>query len=117
MLRITKAQLATFEVQQLTAFLARVKAFAEVRLHIPVRDDTLRVLFGRGRVYGLITEQEFAGYIFIALAAGGTETQADPDWIVACLSDTTRMPELRLEELFHEATTRLHEAKIWKAAR
>lgn len=117
MLKITKAQFAAFAEQQTATFLARVRKFAEVRLNVPVQDNVLRILFDRGRAYGLVTEQEFAGYMFVALAAGVSESQADPDWVVACLSDSTQTPELRVKELFHEATMRLHEVTTWKMAR
>ena len=87
------------------AFLGRVRQFIADNAQPVPEHDTLAALFDRASSYGLITEQQFAGYILLAWQSGVKPPASDPAWIAEIMQDGSRMPEDKLTTLFDRANS------------
>jgi hypothetical protein len=107
MLNIKEAQFDALTGAQRTAFLMRIQDFIESNLGRRVEPQEAELLFQRGDEYGLVSEREFARYMFIAAASETASAPADPPWLSQIMGDRTRPARERLDRLFLEAEQQL----------
>jgi hypothetical protein len=103
-MEIRAAQMTALFRARKAAFLGRVRQFIADNAQPVPGDDTLAALFDRASAYGLISEQQFAGYILLAWQAGVKPPASDPAWIAEIMEDRSRMPEEKLTTLFDRAS-------------
>jgi len=90
------------------AFSGRAQAFVAHQLGRPVAVEDVVSLVGRGRLYGLTTEQDLVRYIFVAVAAGAGDGAPDPEWVLDILCGPEGVTaQDRLLRLFDGAARRL----------
>ena len=85
------------------AFLLRVRQFIQEETHQVPQENVLADLFDRASRYGLVSEQQFAGYIVLAWQFGVKPPASDPDWIAEVMSSRRLPPETKVETLFARA--------------
>src|SRR3954470_1552534 len=112
MLVVRQAQIDAFRRQRIAAFLDRAQAFISERLRRPVAPQEIDALYERGKLYGLLSEQDFVRYMFVAVAVGASTAGSDPEWMRAVLAVATPSNELKLHRLFDEAQKRLQPAAL-----
>ena len=106
-MQISAAQMTALSQIRKAAFLRRLRRFIEDQtLRVP-EEDALAGLFERGSGYGLISEQQFAGYIMLAWQSNVRPPAPDPQWIAEVMSDSRRSPDGKVEALFDRASSRL----------
>ncbi len=102
-MKISSNQMAALTQSRRAEFLWRVKAFLGQRAQRPVEVGELAVLYERGERYGLVTEQELAGYIAMAWAVDAGRDARDPTWIERIMGDPHRVASDRVAALFRAA--------------
>ena len=106
-MQIGASQMAELSRIRRAAFLGRLRQFiADNTQRIP-EENALSGLFERASAYGLITEQQFAGYIMLAWQSGVRPPASDPEWIAEVMMDLSRSPDGKVETLFDRAGSRL----------
>ncbi|HEY9025666.1 MAG TPA: hypothetical protein VIP05_15290 [Burkholderiaceae bacterium] len=88
------------------SLLERIRAFIAQRAQRPVHDDELVALCLRGEHYGLVSEQEIAGYVVIAWAVEAGRERQDPPWIANIMNDPHRVGADRVAALYRAADKR-----------
>jgi hypothetical protein len=106
-MEIRAAQMAALSQMRKTAFLRRLRRFIEEHTQQVPEVDALAGLFERGSGYGLVSEQQFAGYITLAWQSGVRPPASDPQWIADVMSDPRRSPDGKVEAIFDRANARL----------
>ena len=106
-MQIGASQMAALTQIRKTAFLRRLRAFIEDRTQRVPEEDTLAALFERGSRYGLVSEQQFAGYIMLSWQSGVRPPASDPQWIAEVMIDPYRSPDGKVDTLFDRASSRL----------
>jgi hypothetical protein len=106
-MQIHAAQMTALSQIRKAAFLTRLRQFIQDKTRSVPEEDALADLFERASSYGLITEQQFAGYIMLAWQSGVRPPASDPKWIAEVMSDPSRLPDGKVETLFHRAGSRL----------
>ena len=89
-------------------FLVRAANFIHTKTHRRPDIDTLTDLYGRAAGYGLVTEQQYVGYMILTWAAGTRPGLADPAWIDEVLKDPYRTPADKIETIFRRADAASH---------
>jgi hypothetical protein len=79
-MHISPRQMTAFEQKRRAGFLARVRTFLDGRAQRAVVHAELFDLCLRGEAYGLVSEQELAGYVVIAWAVEAGRSPQDPEW-------------------------------------
>lgn len=102
-MQISIRQMSSFAQARRTGFLARIRAFLGERAQRPVQDGELDALCARGERYGLVSEQELAGYIVMAWAVEAWRSPQDPPWMAAIMGDPHRVASDRVAALFRAA--------------
>jgi hypothetical protein len=111
MIPIRGSQLAALEDEQQDSYLERVRSMIESSLKRPVHREHLQRLFARGQTYGLVSEREFARYLFVAAASNAGAVDADPPWIADIMNDGSATSATRkLQRLF--AAAEIHLADV-----
>ena len=103
MLKIDAAQFEALREPPTAAFLKRVQEFAHARLKRPIAEVVVQELHRRGAGYGLASEQELAGYIFMALALQVRPPDADPPWMRDIMARSDWSPLERVRALYRAA--------------
>ncbi len=99
-MQISPQQMSAFEQSRRARFLARVRSFLGERAQRPVVDAELADLCVRGERYGLVSEQELAGYLVIAWAVEAWRAPRDPAWIARIMDDPHRVASDRVAALY-----------------
>jgi hypothetical protein len=102
-MQIQPEQMAALTAQRQNRFLDRLAGFIETRTQRAPERTALDGLFARATGYGLVTEQQVAGYVTLAWAAGAHESAADPAWIAEVMADAFRTPDDKVAALFQRA--------------
>ena len=102
-MQISPRQMDALARARRAGLLERIRAFIEQRAQRPVHDDELAALCRRGERYGLVTEQEIAGYVVIAWAVEAGRQGQDPPWIARIMNDAYRVPGDRVAALYKAA--------------
>ena len=102
-MHISTDQMSAFELTRRTGFLARIREFLGERVQRPVADADLGRLCARGQAYGLVSEQELAGYVVMAWAVEAWRAPQDPEWIVRIMGDPHRVALDRVAALYRAA--------------
>jgi len=102
-MQITAAQMAALSEARRKAFLLRVRQFIQEETQRVPQEDVLADLFDRASRYGLVSEQQFAGYIVLAWQFGVIPPASDPHWIAEVMSSPRLPPETKVETLFARA--------------
>jgi len=106
-MQISAAQMAALSQMRKTAFLRRLRRFIEDQTRQAPEEDALVGLFERGSGYGLVSEQQFAGYIMLAWQAGVRPPAPDPQWMAELMTDPRRSPDGKVDAIFDRASARL----------
>jgi hypothetical protein len=106
-MEISAAQMTALSQLRRTAFLRRLQQFIEDQTQRIPEENALANLFERGSGYGLVSEQQFAGYIMLAWQAGVRPPASDPQWIAEVMSDPRYSPDGKVEAIFDRASARL----------
>ena len=106
-MQIRAAQMTALSQIRKAAFLGRLRRFIEDHTQRVPEEDALAGLFERGSSYGLVSEQQFAGYIMLAWQLGVRPPAPDPKWIAEVMSDPQRSPDGKVEAFFDRASSRL----------
>jgi hypothetical protein len=106
-MQISAAQMTALSQMRKEAFLRRLRRFIEDQTQRIPEEDALDRLFERGSGYGLVSEQQFAGYIMLAWQAGVRPPPSDPQWIAEVMNDSRRSPDAKVEALYDRASSRL----------
>lgn len=109
MFKISSEQIAMLSENRKRAFLARLSSFITEKAGRQPAPETLGELFDRGCSYGLMAEQDLAGYVTMAWMAGVHPPAPDPDWMAEILSDPYRLPEDKVGALFELADRKQRE--------
>ncbi|MDP9124280.1 MAG: hypothetical protein M3N82_06735 [Pseudomonadota bacterium] len=102
-MHISTDQMSAFEQTRRAGFLARIRAFLCERVQRPVADADLARLCARGEAYGLVSEQELAGYVVMAWAVEAWHAPQDPEWIARIMGDPHRVASDRVAALYRAA--------------
>ena len=102
-MRITPKQMTMLAAPRRDEFLRRLRVFIEEQTKRVPAEETLAALFERGMTYGLVTEQQFAGYILLAWAAKAGGGTPDPAWIGDVMKDPYRTPDDKVAAIFERA--------------
>jgi hypothetical protein len=106
-MQIGATQMMALSQMRKAAFLRRLRQFIEDHTQRVPEEDALAGLFERGSGYGLVSEQQFAGYIVLAWQSGVKPPAPDPQWIAEVMSDSRRSPDRKVEAIFDRASSRL----------
>jgi hypothetical protein len=106
-MNIRAAQITALTEARKLAFLHRLRTFIEGHVHQNPEDTVLVDLFDRASRYGLITEQQFAGYIVLAWQLGVRPPASDPAWLAEVMNDPSRLLDDKIETLFRRADSKL----------
>ena len=106
-MQIGATQMMALSQMRKAAFLRRLRQFIEDHTQRIPEEDALAGLFERGSGYGLVSEQQFAGYIVLAWQSGVKPPAPDPQWIAEVMSDSRRSPDGKVEAIFDRASSRL----------
>lgn len=109
MLKISSKQMATLSANRKLAFLTRLYSFLTEKTGRQPAQGILGELFDRGCGYGLVAEQDLAGYVAMAWMAGVHPPAPDHGWIADILSDPYRLPEDKVAALFELAKRKQRE--------
>jgi hypothetical protein len=105
-MQIRAAQMTALSRIRKAAFLSRLRQFIQDKTQRAPESDALADLFERGLRYGLITEQQFAGYIMLAWQSGVRPPASDPKWIAEVMNDPYRLADAKVKTLFDRASSR-----------
>jgi hypothetical protein len=106
-MQIGSAQMTALSQIRKAAFLRRLRRFIEDQTQRIPEEDALAGLFERVLGYGLVSEQQFAGYIMLTWQAGVRPPASDPQWIAEVMSDPRRSPDGKVEAIFDRASASL----------
>jgi len=106
-MQIGTSQMAALTQIRKAAFLRRLREFIEDRTQRVPEEDTLAALFERGSRYGLVSEQQFAGYIMLSWQSGVRPPAPDAQWIAEVMSDPYRSPGAKVDTLYDRASLRI----------
>ncbi|MEP6504993.1 MAG: hypothetical protein ABJD97_16750 [Betaproteobacteria bacterium] len=99
-MQIQPERMAALTAQRQSRFLDRLAGFIENKTQRAPQRAALDGLFARASGYGLVTEQQVAGYITLAAASAAHETAADPAWIAEVMADAFLTPANKVAALF-----------------
>jgi hypothetical protein len=102
-IRISTTQMAGLAQPRRAEFLDRVREFVAARAGSAPDEAALQTLFDRGTGYGLVSEQQYAGYLVLAWASKTWRAESDPEWITRILADPHRVPDDKVAALFRAA--------------
>src|SRR5215510_7199519 len=106
-MQIGAAQMTALSEIRKAAFLRRLRQFIEEHTQRVPEEDALAGLFERGLAYGLVSEQQFAGYIMLSWQLGVRPPAPDPKWIADVMNDSARSPEGKIENLYIRVSSRM----------
>lgn len=102
-MQISSNQMSGFAQVRRAGFLERIRAFLGERARRPIHDSELTALCARGEGYGLVSEQELAGYVVMAWAVEAGRSPQDPAWMARIMSDSHRVASDRVAALYRAA--------------
>jgi hypothetical protein len=102
-MHISSEQMASFAMHRQRDFIDRLVGFIEDKTQRSPDRTALIALFSRATRYGLVTEQQVAGYVTMAWASGAHHAPADPGWIAAIMNDACRRGDDKVKALFDQA--------------
>lgn len=106
-MQIGAVQMRALSEIRKAAFIRRLRQFIEDEIHRTCEEAALASLLERGLAYGLVSEQQLAGYISLAWQAGVRPPASDPQWIAEVMSDPHRLPDGKVQTIFDRASSRL----------
>ena len=102
-MEIRAAQITALSQIRRAMFLRRLRQFIEERTQRIPEEDALAGLFERGLRYGLVSEQQFAGYIMLSWQSGVRPPAPDPKWIAEVMNDPVRSAEAKVDAIYDRA--------------
>lgn len=102
-MEITAVQMAALSEARRKTFLLRVRQFIQAETQRTPQENVLAELFDRASRYGLVSEQQFAGYIALAWQFGVVPPASDPHWIAEVMGNPRLRPEAKVEAIFDRA--------------
>jgi hypothetical protein len=102
-MEIRAEQMNALSQMRRAMFLRRLRQFIEEHTQQVPEEGALADLFERGERYGLVSEQQFAGYVMLSWQSGVRPPAPDPTWMAEVMNDPARSADAKVDAIYDRA--------------